>query len=261
VRRVACFVLPLLDDVEVLSAERIRPDDAPPVTVSARTGRVIWSVGAAQAGDIAQEFMRSASPVTVATLVRDQWIVSSEFDLDRPLHVVSFDDVAATHLYVSSRDAAIVLDTTAHERRWNWIGAVMHWFYFSELRAHPAAWRQVVLWTPGVGIVVAMNGIWLGIDRLRLRRRAPGGSMTPLRGWAAWHHIAGVLGGVFVLTWIFRAASFRRRATHLDLCRSCLRRRARAHRCLTATASVALQRSAQLRLPMAARRSRRCGTS
>ena len=190
--------------LEMMGAEPVYriQDDASPTTVSARTGRVVRSVSAVQAGDIAEQFMRTAGPVTVETIVRDQWTVSTAFDIDRPLHVVQFDDADATHLYVSSRDGAIVLDTTAHERRWNWIGAVTHWIYFSDLRTHPAAWRQVVLWLSGIGIVVAISGIWLGIDRLRVRP-GPGGSITPFRGWAAWHHLAGVLGGVFVLTWIF----------------------------------------------------------
>jgi hypothetical protein len=181
---------------------RMQPVGAAPVTVSALTGRVVSGIGALQARDIAARFLGSAHPVAVRTVTRDQWTVSSGFDIDRPLHVVRFDDEARTHLYVSSRDGAIVLDTTAHERGWNWIGAVTHWIYFTELRAHPSAWRQVVLWLSGIGIVVAISGLWLGIDRLRLR--APRGSgITPFRGWAAWHHVAGVIGGLFLLTWIF----------------------------------------------------------
>jgi uncharacterized iron-regulated membrane protein len=182
---------------------RIEPGDAPPITVSALTGRVVSGVSAEQARDIAAPSMRPARPVTVRTVTRDQWTVSSGFNVHRPLHVVRFDDDAATDLYVSSRDGDIVLDTTARERGWNWIGAVIHWIYFSDLRTHPAAWRQVVLWLSGIGIVVAISGLWLGIDRLRLRRRTRGASITPFRGWQGWHHIAGVIGGIFLLTWIF----------------------------------------------------------
>jgi uncharacterized iron-regulated membrane protein len=39
--------------------------------------------------------------------------------------------------------------------------------------------------------------------RLQLRCRHAFGVVTPYRGWMAWHHIAGLIGGVLVLTWIF----------------------------------------------------------
>jgi uncharacterized iron-regulated membrane protein len=62
-------------------------------------------------------------------------------------------------------------------------------------------WSRVVKWVCGLCIFVAITGLWLGIDRLRLRRRSA--SFTPFRGWMAWHHLFGVVGGLFVLTWIF----------------------------------------------------------
>ncbi len=71
------------------------------------------------------------------------------------------------------------------------------------LRQDGATWRQVVLWISGICIIVAVTGFWIGILRLRLRRRYARGTVTPYRGWKAWHHIAGLIGGVFVLTWIF----------------------------------------------------------
>ena len=52
-------------------------------------------------------------------------------------------------------------------------------------------------------MVVAVTGFWIGILRMRLRQRYLDGGITPYRGWKAWHHIAGLTGGVFVLTWIF----------------------------------------------------------
>jgi PepSY-associated TM region len=176
---------------------------AAPISVSAVSGRGISAIDASQAVRIAAQFRGWSAAVVTRTVTRDQWTVSGEFNAHRPLHVVQFDDAGRTHLYVSSRTGEVVLDTTARERGWNWIGAVTHWLYFSELRERAGIWRQVVLWLSGVGMVIAISGIWLGIDRLRLRRQDSGSAITPFRGWMAWHHIAGVLGGVFVLTWIF----------------------------------------------------------
>lgn len=174
----------------------------PPMTVSAATAQRIEHVDAAQARDIVERATGSRA-ATVTTLQRDQWTVAGTFDSHRPLHLVAVEDGRGLELYLSSRTGEIVLDTTARERGWNWPGAVLHWLYFTKLRENPPLWSQVVIWTSGVGIVVAFTGLWLGIDRLRIRRRNGTASLTPFRGWMAWHHLAGIVGGVFLLTWIF----------------------------------------------------------
>jgi len=94
------------------------------------------------------------------------------------------------------------LDATRRERIWNWLGSVPHWIYFTGLRKDQPLWRQVILWTSGVGIVSAVTGAWIGILRVRLRRRYRGERITPYSGWMKWHHVAGLIGGVFLCTWI-----------------------------------------------------------
>jgi hypothetical protein len=71
------------------------------------------------------------------------------------------------------------------------------------LRKNGPFWREVVLWISSICMVVAVSGIWIGILRVRLRRRYFGNSITPYRGWMAWHHVTGFFAGVFVLTWMF----------------------------------------------------------
>jgi len=192
--------------LEMMAGEpvyRVQPLDAPRIAVSAVDGRIIQKVDAADARAIVASVAGRSDMLTVTTLESDQWSVAQTFNQHRPLHRVALNDALGTELYVSSRTGEIVLDTHARERAWNWVGAVLHWMYFRDLRAHPAVWSQVVMWTSGVGIAVALTGLWLGIDRLRLRRRYRGRDVTPYRGWMAWHHIAGLVGGVFVVTWIF----------------------------------------------------------
>lgn len=45
-----------------------------------------------------------------------------------------------------------------------------------------------------------MSGVWIGV--LRLRRRGRQLPLSPYRGWQAWHHFTGLVGGVFLCTWI-----------------------------------------------------------
>ena len=163
--------------------------------ISATTGQPIENVTPAQARVIA-EHASGAPALMVTTIERDQWTVAGTFEGHRPLHRVTLQTSDGLELYVSSRTGEIVLDTTRRERGWNWIGAVLHWLYFTELRANPPLWSQIVMWSSGIGIAVAITGLWLGIDRLRLKRREKAISITPFRGWMAWHHVLGLIGGI-----------------------------------------------------------------
>jgi hypothetical protein len=171
--------------------------------ISARDGHAITGITPQQALAVAAQHPASHAPQFEDTVDRDQWSVSARYDSWRPLYLIALGDDAGTALYVSSRSGEIVLDTTRPERVWNWLGSIPHWIYPTVLRTDGALWRSVVLWISGICMFVAMSGIWIGILRVRLKRRHVGGSISPYRGWMAWHHITGFFSGVFVLTWIF----------------------------------------------------------
>ncbi|WP_343699535.1 PepSY-associated TM helix domain-containing protein [Caulobacter sp.] len=171
--------------------------------VSAVDGRVIGQVDVEQARTVVAAAWPNASPRFLRTLRRDQWTVAQAFDAARPLHLFALDDAARTQIYVGAKGGEIVLDTNRTERFWNWLGAVPHWLYFTALRALPGAWTQVVLWTSGLAMVSAVSGLWIGLLRVRIQRRYAGGRMSPYRGWMTWHHLVGLAGGLFVLTWVF----------------------------------------------------------
>lgn len=171
-------------------------------TVSARDGRLLGPVDAAQAEAIARGFSGQQGALWAETLERDQWTVPQGLNPLRPLHRIELHDAAGTELYVSSRTGEVVRDTNRSERFWNWLGSVPHWIYFTPIRADPPLWHDVVVWLSAACIVSAVTGIVIGILRIRLRRRFRNGAVTPYAGWMAWHHIAGLIGGFFVLTWI-----------------------------------------------------------
>ena len=60
-----------------------------------------------------------------------------------------------------------------------------------------------MLWTSGIGLLGAMAGFWIGLLRVRFRRRYKSGSVSPYQGWMQWHHVAGLVGGLFLITWVF----------------------------------------------------------
>lgn len=175
-----------------------------PHTVSAVDGHVISKVDAATAQTTAQRF--AGKPAQwLETAERDQWTVPNGLNAWRPLHRIAIDDGFGTELYVSAKTGEVMRDTHRAERFWNWLGSVPHWLYFTPIRQDPPLWRQVVLWTSGPCVAVAITGIWIGWLRLRVRRRFAHGSMdgmSPYHGWMAWHHVAGLAGALFLLLWL-----------------------------------------------------------
>ncbi|CCD95698.1 conserved membrane hypothetical protein [Bradyrhizobium sp. ORS 375] len=129
----------------------------------------------------------------------DQWTVPNRFDAHRPLYRIALNDAEGTELYVSSRTGDVVLDTTGFERRWNYLGSVVHWIYPTVLRKDWAAWDVVVWWLSLAAVIAAATGALLGPVRLRLRRAR---LTSRYRGWHLWHHWAGLVCTQFLLTWI-----------------------------------------------------------
>ena len=177
-------------------------------TVFADTGEILERLNRDQALRIAQRFLdvpgatlQYAGPLTRA----DQWTLLEGPTL-MPMHKVVAGDGLGTHLYISERTGEVVVHTTRGSRALAWAGAIPHWLYFAALRRNGAAWRQVVLWTSGIGTVVALMGILVGLVRFspssRFRFKLAR-SRIPYAGWNRWHYLTGVLFGLFSLTWVF----------------------------------------------------------
>lgn len=183
---------------------RTRDAAGRPLTIAATDGRLIEAVDVARAAAIARAFAGGAPVRHLETRERDQWTMpnANAFEALRPLHRFAVEGGAGLELYVSARNGEVVRDSSRIERGWSWLGTILHYYTFAALREQPMLWRQTVLWTSGLGIAAALSGLIVGWWRLRLRRRYRGAAVTPHRGWKAWHHLAGVAGGVFVLSWV-----------------------------------------------------------
>jgi uncharacterized iron-regulated membrane protein len=130
----------------------------------------------------------------------DQWTVSNNLDIHRPLYRIALNDAGGTELYVSSTTGEVVRDTTRRERLWNYAGSVAHWIYPTVLRRHRDAWANSVWALSLVALIAACSGAVIGMLRIRLARRR---LLSPYEGWQAWHHWLGLSCMAFLLTWIF----------------------------------------------------------
>lgn len=168
-------------------------------TVEARSGNMLPPLSEEAAVRLAEAFSQRRA-LHAEVVERDQWTVTQALDPYRPLVKVSMDGTDGLELYVSSGAAEVVRDTRRSERFWNWIGAVPHWIYFTELRRWPEAWHHVVVWLALPGTILALTGVVIGIWHLFLNRSR----WIPYRKfWIRWHHMLGLAAGTVTVTWIF----------------------------------------------------------
>ena len=167
--------------------------------VDARSGQLLAPLAVADAAAVAEAFSGRRALHT-EVLERDQWTVPQGLNPYRPLVRVELDGPGGLELYVSPSAAEVVRDTQRAERFWNWLGAVPHWIYFTELRQYPKAWHNVVVWLSIPGVILSVTGIMLGVWHLFLNRSR----WIPYRRfWMRWHHISGLVAAIFTLTWMF----------------------------------------------------------
>ena len=202
----------LADDDETIIRARIENLNGAPTLRLQRPGRpdstldlahgAALRVDEAQARAIALEAAqriigRPAAITASAQEPVDQWTIGG-LQRDRPFYRFAFDDPERTNIYVSGTAGQVMHWTTSTQRFWNWLGTIPHFIYFLDLRRNPALWSQIVIWTSLFGAVLTALGLYLGIAQFRR-----GGKVSPYRGWFYWHHIAGLMFGLFTLTWAF----------------------------------------------------------
>ncbi|MFT4248424.1 MAG: hypothetical protein QM581_10415, partial [Pseudomonas sp.] len=133
----------------------------------------------------------------------DQWIVHQKFDPWRPFFRVTLADPTGTVLYLSARTGEVLQQTTRHQRVWNWVGAIPHWLYYTQLRRSFLAWDRSVWWLALGALLSASAGMGLGLYRSWRQASGTRPGWSAFKGWLRWHHGLGLGAGVFVLGWIF----------------------------------------------------------
>jgi uncharacterized iron-regulated membrane protein len=171
-------------------------------TIDAQNGKIINPLQSDIAGKIAENFSGIPALKIDGPLDYDQWIVPNRYDAYRPFYRVSLTDEKETVLYVSTQTGEVLQKTEANQRAWNYIGAVIHWIYPTILRKNWALWDQVVWWLSLLAVMTTVAGLLLGVTNLRASENHKA-LASPYKGWLRFHHILGLLTGLFVLTWIF----------------------------------------------------------
>lgn len=177
-------------------------------TVFADNGERLDRVTAAQALEIVKAFspeLHGGARYEETIEIADQWTLSGSLRRFKPLHKIALDNVEDTHLYVSQVTGEVVMKTTREGRFWGWVGAVIHWIYFTPLRQRPALWNDLIVYGSGVGCLMCLSGIFTGLWRYSFRKgyRIKGELRgSPYSGWMRWHHYFGLIFGLVTFTWI-----------------------------------------------------------
>ncbi len=174
-------------------------------TVYADTGEVLPAMGREQA----LEWMKQFAPEYASTMTYDAYLQSPD-EFTRiptlagyvPLHRIAMNDPAGTEYYISEKSNDIVQKTDRRGRILAISGYVLHNLFF---------FRQRTWWTPlldfiaWAAMLMAVTGIIVGIWRVALKprfRHKGALSYTPYSGWMKWHHYAGLIFGLFSISWI-----------------------------------------------------------
>lgn len=168
-----------------------------------RSGRAIDRLSRPQLDAIAHSWNPTAVTACDSLNEIDVWLIGAYPFKEYPVYKYSFGDDKATELYLSSRTGKALQLTTSESRFWAWVGAIPHWIYIKQLRATGRQpWTDVVLWISGIGILMTLTGIIVGIRSVVIARRR--GRLCPYaKPMFRWHHISGLIFGLFVLTFIF----------------------------------------------------------
>ena len=203
--------LPLRDPVKSISLNKRAGENVIRISteeeeflLNARTGLPIGKFSSGQLQQIANRWSSGDAMLKDTLNEIDVWLIGAYPFKDFPVYHYCFPDEEKGELYLSSRTGDALQFTTWKSRFWAWVGAIPHWIYVKQFRAHGRQpWKDIVLWVSGIGILMTLSGIYVGIRSFRIARKKHHTGTPYRKGLFLWHHLAGLCFVLFTLTWIF----------------------------------------------------------
>lgn len=133
----------------------------------------------------------------------DIWLPWAQYKSSLPIYKVYFKDDARSVVYVSAKSGTVLQHTTKSNRLLAILGPIPHYVIFKYLSLYYPFANSLLVMLLVLGGIVAILGLAVGIARYI---KAPKGSATPYKAfWFRWHHLLGLAGGLFMLTFLFSA--------------------------------------------------------
>ncbi|MBS9768037.1 MAG: PepSY domain-containing protein [Flavobacteriaceae bacterium] len=137
---------------------------------------------------------------------REQWIMFSSYERKMPIYKFYFDNEEKHQLYISEVTREVEQFTTQKQRFWAYLGAIPHKLYFPFLRKHTDTWILTLTVLGAIAFVAVLLGMFIGIKLFFKKTNKKGIGSPYKKRWYFWHHIAGLVFGVFLLSWAFSGA-------------------------------------------------------
>lgn len=138
---------------------------------------------------------------------RDQWIMYSRYLRQMPIYKYYFDDEEKHQLYIAAKTGEVLQFTNRTQRFWAWVGAIPHKFYLPVIRKNTDVWINMLTVGGVIALIAALSGLYVGIYILYKRYRARRKLESPYKKhWYKWHHISGLIFGIFLITFAFSGA-------------------------------------------------------
>lgn len=141
--------------------------------------------------------------LSVDTLTeRQQWVMYERYEKSLPILRYHMSDPDRSEIFIAEKNGDVLQATTRQERIWSWLGAIPHKLYIPFLRKDVKRWENVLLTGGLFCLFSALSGLYMGIYYLWVNKRNSGvvGSPFKKRIWR-WHHISGLIFGVFLVAW------------------------------------------------------------
>lgn len=174
-------------------------------TVYANDGIVLKPIDSSTAKTIANYFLKKEIAITALETIAelDQWTPRNSFKPHLPMYKLTLNDADKNIIYISSATGEVVQMLDRKERFWAWLGPIPHWIYYRDLIVNRPVWRQVIIWTSSLGVILSISGIILGFIRVKKKKKKTLFNFSPYKKrWFKWHHYSGFIFGLFVFTWI-----------------------------------------------------------
>lgn len=135
----------------------------------------------------------------------DQWIPLKSYSRYFPIHKYYLKDGKGTVVYMSEKTPEKIQITSRKTRFWASVGAIPHLYYFKSLRLNRTLWSNVIMVLASLGIIMSLSGLVAGFIMYRKKKKRKNIlDFSPYKNkWYKWHHIVGLLFGLFMFTFVF----------------------------------------------------------
>lgn len=157
----------------------------------------------AQLDSIAALWAETGTIIKKDTLTkRGPWVLYERYEKSLPIIKYSFDNPEKSEIFISQNSGEVLQATTRSERIWSWFGAIPHKFYFANLRTNLNLWKTLLLIDGLLCLISALSGFYIGIYYLFSASRKQHHISSPFKKkvWK-YHHIAGLIFGIFLIGW------------------------------------------------------------